>query len=72
MEKTKLKIKPCPFCNENRIVEDPIVYEGLEIWTTCQDMIYVACRTCEAAGPMEATESLAIKKWNQRPVIKTK
>jgi len=53
------KLKPCPFCKENRLVD------GLQVYTLQHIGSYVICLTCKAQGPESDIKSEAIIKWNR-------
>ena len=48
-------IKPCPFCGS----DDTEVVDMPPYW-------WIACRKCDAGGPMKGRKAPAIAAWNQR------
>ena len=54
------KLKPCPFCGENRLVD------GLQLYNLQHTGSYVICLTCLAQGPEDSNKIVAVKKWNSR------
>lgn len=54
---TALKIRTCPFCGSKGIMP---VYPDGRFWVVCSS------KTCGSQGPLRASETGAIKAWNQR------
>jgi Lar family restriction alleviation protein len=52
---------PCPFCGQEQ--ED---IWGVELRDDDGSYQWVACRKCDATGPMVQSETLAIELWNKR------
>jgi len=47
---------PCPWCSGTDLrIGNP---DGIEVWVNCND--------CEASGPQEISERLAVDAWNRR------
>lgn len=53
MEKTKLKLKPCPFCGSENVR-----FKGNEH--------AVVCARCKARGALAPNEDMALDMWNDR------
>jgi len=63
------KLKPCPFCGENRLFGECVNYEGINFYNkefTQGPVAYIRCETCGAHSGDDITDSLALKKWNKR------
>ena len=54
------RIKPCPFCGEDRSLHVPVI-EVYRHW--------VVCGACDAEGPKRSTSEQAISSWNRISMI---
>ena len=58
VKETPAKLKPCPFCGNNRLDDDGDIELGI---------FYVTCQTCAADGPFSILSAAdARKTWNAR------
>jgi hypothetical protein len=57
------KLKPCPFCGEKATIEDCSYYDEKKSWSAmCGNP------SCFAYTETHKTKSLAIERWNKRPI----